>query len=372
MRWRGSKIAVSVYDPSNGRGSRHIGSFDALDEAVEAKAEFERGKARARAGVRAWTVAEFCRVWCVTDYLRPEATTNLHNRQQTKSFCEDFGSLPMREVASNLDLCRLWALGGTVRPELERWARGWRGVERDAHGRLAVRAHYRHAKIVAAMFADARRSQIVDENPWALIKLPSSKGRQDIEPLGSVTIQALVKRAAVLFPDVPDIPALIATASYTGMRLGELIGLEWPDLDFKEHRVFVRRQFRTKVGDTALPKYGGVRRILLPPPAVEWLRLVPESADGIVFHTRTGRRYTERIHHYYWSQVRSSIDPPLPDLAFHELRHFCGSYMADKGASPRDIAHQLGHRDGGILAAKLYCHTYTENANDRLSALFGV
>lgn len=378
MFWRGSRIVVRVYDPERAGGTRQLGTFGSLEEAQAARDRWDRLRRRRERGFREWRVEEFCEVWCVSDYLRPEETTNIHNRQMVKPFARDFGGLLMQEVAEMPDLCRLWAFGGVVRPDLERFAAGWvvdrvgtRAADaRDEEGRMVVPAHLRNARVVSTMFADARRSQIVDRNPWGLLRLPGFKGRQDIEPLRPGQVTALIEEAVRQRPDYLDFPALIATAAYTGMRLGELAGLRWEDLDFERYRVTVRRQWRDKDRRERPPKYGSSREILLPPPAVEWLRRLPRHVDGLVFHTVTGRRYSQRIHHMYWNPVRRAVG--LPDLAFHELRHFCGSYLADKGASPRDIAHQFGHKDGGLLAARLYCHTYTDRANERLATIFGL
>jgi integrase len=373
MRWRGERISVSVYDPERGAGSVHLGTYDTLGEAEKAKAAFEREKKRKRAGFRAWTAREFVEIWCVTDYLRTQATTNMHNVGMVKGFGEDFGDMTLREISETPDLFRLWCFGGVVREDLERYAKGWRGAVRDARGRWTVPPHVRHGRTATALFADALRSGIVDVNPGVALRFPSIDGRMNITPLEPAVVLGLIGQAEKLFPDVPGVAALVATAAYTGMRLGELLGLRWDDLDMAGYRVDVRRQLRSKVkGEaSALPKYGSVRNVVLPPIAVQYLERVPRNLDGFVFHTRTGKRYTDRTHHYYWSQVRLSMDPPMPKLAFHELRHFCGSYMADKGATPRDIAHQLGHKNE-VLVARIYCHTYPENANERVSGIYGV
>jgi integrase len=54
----------------------------------------------------------------------------------------------------------------------------------------------------------------------------------------------------------------------------------------------------------------------------------------------------------------------------YELRHFCGSHLADLGVSAQDIAHQLGHTDGGRKAQEVYIHTYEDRARDRLRRAF--
>jgi integrase len=45
----------------------------------------------------------------------------------------------------------------------------------------------------------------------------------------------------------------------------------------------------------------------------------------------------------------------------HTLRHSAASLLAAAGVPPRDIAAQLGHRDGGALALRVYVHPLAEN-----------
>ena len=44
----------------------------------------------------------------------------------------------------------------------------------------------------------------------------------------------------------------------------------------------------------------------------------------------------------------------------HTLRHSAASFLAAAGVPPSDIAAQLGHRDGGALALKVYVHALPE------------
>jgi hypothetical protein len=70
--------------------------------------------------------------------------------------------------------------------------------------------------------------------------------------------------------------------------------------------------------------------------------------------------------HYYWHPIRCAFGQPGMDL--YELRHFCGSYhLNDLQLAPQDVAHQLGHTDGGVLVQKLYGHASAELARRRIA-----
>lgn len=50
-----------------------------------------------------------------------------------------------------------------------------------------------------------------------------------------------------------DYTPFLRTAVYTGLRLGELLGLQWQDVNLDEGTIEVQRQF-TKTGELAVPK----------------------------------------------------------------------------------------------------------------------
>jgi integrase len=59
-------------------------------------------------------------------------------------------------------------------------------------------------------------------------------------------------------------------------------------------------------------------------------------------------------------------------MDLYELRHFCASWLLnDLGLPPQDVAHQLGHTDGGALVQKLYGHPSEKLARDRIKRAVG-
>src|SRR5438132_11999739 len=60
-----------------------------------------------------------------------------------------------------------------------------------------------------------------------------------------------------------DYAPLLRTALFTGLRLGELLGLQWQDIDLQEGVLHIRRQ-HTRLGEYAPPKTkAAIRRIPL-------------------------------------------------------------------------------------------------------------
>ncbi len=79
---------------------------------------------------------------------------------------------------------------------------------------------------------------------------------------------------------------------------------------------------------------------------------------------------TGRVQHYYWHPVRCRFGQPSMD--FYELRHFSASWLFNDLELPaQDVAHQLGHTDGGALVQRLYGHPSERLARQRIKRAVG-
>lgn len=384
------RYQVMGYDPLLGGGSRHVGTEDTYKLARERKRQFEDQKAQRGSGSA--TCDGYQADWCTgpvggTFHAREATTTNLHNRERTKAFAADFAGVRLRDVSRKA--ARAWAAGGELpgTAEFVQLAARWQGVERLRSGKLRVPAHIGNVPAVRAMFADAIVDGQAEFNPFAALGINKSRGRRDIVPLTLVELDKVCEIAMQAHGDYGErYAALIAFAAYSGMRPGEIFALRWEDVDFEERTIRVAWQLRSRTKERARPKSGKERTITLAPRAAEALGVWPKDGpDGAIFTTKWGKPYQGRTHHYYWNPVRSAFAASLPpthwlprrikenpeeQLDFYELRHFCASFLADHGASPQDIAIQLGHQDGGRLAQSLYIHSYQDNARARLRAVF--
>lgn len=142
--------------------------------------------------------------------------------------------------------------------------------------------------------------------------------------------------------------ALYVLALTAGLRQGELLGLDWSDVDLAGARLTVRRSLRRTAQGPVLvePKTrAGRRLVLLPAVAVEALReraspTVPGA--GLVFPTRAGTLWNA-------SNLRQQSFRPLievagvPRIAFHDLRHTSATLLLLAGVHPKVVQERLGH-----------------------------
>lgn len=176
--------------------------------------------------------------------------------------------------------------------------------------------------------------------------------------------------------------ALVTLAIATGMRKGELLGLNWADVDLERGVLRVQRQL-DRDGRLSEPKTHTARRgIHLPPSTVAVLRehrlhqneqrllLGPEWVDeGLVFCTHQGRPLDPRnVNREYKMLPRRA---GLPDVRFHDLRHTAATLMLLQGAPVKVVQGRLGHSQIS-LTLDTYSHvlpSMDREVADKLDAL---
>ena len=362
---RNGSWVVEVYDPKVKR-KVHVRARDHGMEPPRterhAKA-LERAALNARdtprAGGRDETCGSFAERW-PDDYGgrgRGEST-RVHNRERVTTFGEheDFKDRPLRAV---------------TREE----GRDWAGE------------HPSTVPSLRAMFNDAIRDQLADENPFAKLGLEQTKGREDITVLTREEVELLAATAvAVHGQDFGrEFAAMVTWQAFTCVRTGETFASRYSLLEGDTYHL--RKQWNSRLRKETAPKHGGVGTIYVPEPAQRAvLDKTRRLGDDLMFRTKRGRQFRQESLHRWWTPVRAAFMAQLPAghhlhqrvavddedrMDFYELRHFGASYMLNVlGLEPWVIAEQLRHSDGGILVVKLYGHPSREEAIARMRRAF--
>jgi integrase len=134
-------------------------------------------------------------------------------------------------------------------------------------------------------------------------------------------------------------PLPIRTLALSGLRLGELLGLQVDDLE--DGFLWIRRnvQWQDRVAHVLAPKNGRVRRVDIPQDLVQRLKLAAGSGPYVFGGERPWRpeKVRKLWHHHldtFWVVRR---------LRVHDLRHTYAALMLGKGAPPSYVKEQLGH-----------------------------
>lgn len=132
--------------------------------------------------------------------------------------------------------------------------------------------------------------------------------------------------------------AAIVVSIATGVRQGELLRLDWADIDLARQTLTIR-----------VTKNDEPRAVYLPAPAADALRALKAGkvrALGPVFILEDGTRLKKSTLEARWKLVRSTAG--LSDFRWHDLRHSCASFLAQQGATLMQIGAQLGHKSPAI------------------------
>jgi integrase len=192
----------------------------------------------------------------------------------------------------------------------------------------------------------ARRRKLIRENPCRDARKVEAKARRAPIILNREQVSKLGEKA----PSV-DERNLITVAAFTGARLGELHGLRWPNVDLTEGQesiVIAEQVYRGETKERAKTPTG-YRKIILGPEAAEALRSQQiegrSSGLGLVFPSPNGTAWqASNFHRRRWQGIREAAE--LPDLHFHDLRHFYVTYVRTSlGLAPALTEQLAGHSD---------------------------
>jgi integrase/recombinase XerC len=192
--------------------------------------------------------------------------------------------------------------------------------------------------------------------PKAHRPLPRVLSAQDVRGL----IDVITERAAGGGPLGLRDAAIIELLYATGVRVGELTGLDVDDVDHERRVVRVWGKGRK---ERSVP-YGVPAAAALD----SWLShgrpaLAGERAGPALFLGARGRRIDQRAVRTLVHERLAEVDG-APDLAPHGLRHTAATHLLEGGADLRAVQELLGH--ASLASTQIYTHVST----DRLKAAY--
>lgn len=233
-----------------------------------------------------------------------------------------------------------------------------------AAGRSPSLANVVHATLRSAL-TTAKRWRLITSNPCSDVTPP----RVAAPEMRTWTAQE-ARRAIAHTAEDRQIGALIRLALTTGMRMGELLGLRWQDVDLEARTVAVRQTIVRGAGGKptiSTPKTPTSRRVIvIAPDDVTALRhhramqvegrlalgaawqdhdLVFPGQDGAPIHPNSLTKRFERL-------IR---DAALPRIRFHDLRHTHASLLLLAGTHVKVVSERLGHASSTITMDR-YSH----------------
>jgi integrase len=147
-----------------------------------------------------------------------------------------------------------------------------------------------------------------------------------------------------------------------GLRCGEMMALEWRDVDVQKRQLCVARS--EWKGQVTVPKGGGHRFVPLTPRLAQALHACRHLRGPRVLCDRQGQPFTQKVVQGMMRRVarRANVKPGV-----HILRHTFCSHLAMRGAAARAIQELAGHQD--LSTTQRYMHVSPAAIEDAIRLL---
>ena len=244
-------------------------------------------------------------------------------------------------------------------------------AELEKEGLASTTVLMHHRVISRALKVALQRGRIA-RNVATLVDAPTAR-RMEVEPLTADEARRVLKATTSL-----DNGARWSVALALGLRQGEALGLQWPDLDLEAGTVTIRRALQRQTGKGLVlvePKSrAGRRTIMLPEPLRQLLiaHLVWQNDQraaageaweehGFVFAQPNGRPIDARRDLLNWKALLAAAE--VRDARLHDARHTAATLLLQQGVAARVAMQVLGHSQI-TLTLGTYSHVVPELAKD--------
>ena len=276
---------------------------------------------------------------------------------------------------ATMDLYR-WLLDGHILPVLGDMPLNRLGAE-DIQGLkssklaegLSPQSVKHMLRVLRQMLGHAVSWEYIRTNPTRDVKAPTIP-RREMDCLSPAEVRLFLAQVPAKWY------AFFLTAITTGLRIGELLGMKWGNLDWNSGRYHVKEMWarprRGVKAGFAVPKtVGSAQPVDLTPACIAALRehqqrqaevkltAGNEYQDlGLIFATDKGTPWDHRnvARRYFEPALRAA---GLRIIRLHDLRHTCASLLIAQGESIKYVQRQLRHASSQMTLDR-YGHLFPD------------
>jgi integrase len=238
----------------------------------------------------------------------------------------------------------------------------------DINKPLSSKTVLHHHRLISSIFSTAVEWGALFSNPCDRTKPPRVEKKEPkyLDEVQAATLLDLLETEST------EYKTMIRLLLFTGLRRGELLGLEWKDIDFDNSTMQICRS------SLYLPDKGifedetknatSNRIIKLSQTAVNdlkayklWqmeqrLRIGDRWTDtGKIFTTDEGKPLHPDTLSRWFSKFIKEHSDQLPPITIHSLRHTNATLQIAGGVPLTTVAKRLGHADT-VTTSKIYAH----------------
>ena len=164
----------------------------------------------------------------------------------------------------------------------------------------------------------------------------------------------------------------IVVCLYTGLRIGELLALEWKDVDFQKGVLTVsksRHEGKDENGRYAQivesPKTVSSRRCIpLPKQILCELRMLKRKSRSLYVISNGESSIPVRSYQRSFERLLKKLD--IPHKGFHALRHTFATRALECGMDVKMLSELLGHKDPAVTLRR-YVHSLMEQKKEMMN-----
>lgn len=227
-----------------------------------------------------------------------------------------------------------------------------------------------HLSFISDVFSYAVKMEIITDNPCRRVTVPKGEKKEK-----EIYTLEQVEQLFNLLEDAPlKYRTFFTLAIYSGFRRGELLGLEWKDIDWDNCVISVKRtsNYTAEKGiytDTTKTKKSQ-RSLKFPMVVMDLLRAFKEEQDeererigdkwqdyDRLFVKWDGRPMNNNTPYFWFNEFCEKNNFPFRDI--HSLRHFYASALINEGVDAAAVSGALGHSVISTTTS-IYCHVFQQ------------
>lgn len=268
------------------------------------------------------------------NYVKPQIRPTTQANYEAKIYqhiIPELGKIPLNQLAQK-DLQQFYA----------RMKTGGRLIRTEQFGKGLSDSMVRglHAACRSAL-EKAVQEELIRTNPAVGCKLPPKRGRE-MQVLGREELQRFLIQA-----QAEGYFELFLLDLCTGLRRGELLALQWDDLDFKTGTLTVNKQVYEVKGQlqVSVPKTrASIRRLILPPGVMEVLRQYRETVDSRWMFPSPVKEDVPMTPGAVRRRLQIILERAgCKKIRFHDLRHTFATLSLESGMDVKTLSAMLGH-----------------------------
>ncbi len=220
-------------------------------------------------------------------------------------------------------------------------------------------------------FAAAVKYNVIEHNVASALELPAKTQSQNAtekttEKCFTTQERNEIEQCLLQSGDIRHLGILLCF--YTGLRIGELLALQWTDINFETHRLSVTKTCRDDWST------GKRVKLLEPPKTKSSIRTVPipdilmyplyqlsqVSKSEFIVCGKNGKDISVRAYQKCFSELLKKLG--IQHHKFHAIRHTYATYALQQGMEVKSVAAVLGHKNP-MVTLNVYAHAQEDYQN---------